>query len=88
MEKLTQQQQEAAKKMSMDRLHLKLMKAGCEEETVLGLDRANLMNTFVIYKRFKGSGISDILVAAGVVADGSIHQAMHGKHFNRGVHCL
>ena len=41
-----------------------------------------------IYKRFKGSGISDVLVAAGVVADGSVDQALRGKHFNRGVRCL
>ena len=41
-----------------------------------------------IYKRFKGSGISDVLVVAGVVADGSVDQALRGKHFNRGVHCL
>ena len=46
MEKLTQQQQEAVKKMSTDRLRLKLMTAGYEEEAVLGLERANLMNTF------------------------------------------
>ena len=27
-------------------------------------------------------------MAAGVIADISVDQAMHGKHFNRGVHCL
>ena len=41
-----------------------------------------------IYKRFKGSGISDVLVAAGVIADGSVDQALRGKHFKRGVRCL
>ena len=46
MEKLTQQQQEAVKKMSTDRLRLKLMTAGYEEQAVLGLERPNLMNTF------------------------------------------
>ena len=41
-----------------------------------------------ICKRFKGSGISDVLVAAGVIADGSVDQALRGKHFKRGVRCL
>ena len=43
---------------------------------------------YCIYKRFQGSGIDDVLVAAGVVADGSCDQALRGKHFNRGVRCL
>jgi len=43
---------------------------------------------YTIYKRFKGSGISDVLVAAGVIADGSVYQALRGKHSNRGVCCL
>ena len=43
---------------------------------------------YTIYKRFHGSGISDVLVAAGVIADGSVDQALRGKHFKRGVRCL
>jgi len=43
---------------------------------------------YTIYKRFKGSGISDVLVAAGVISDGSVDQALRGKHFKRGVRCL
>ena len=43
---------------------------------------------YAIYKRFKGSGISDVLVAAGVIADGSVDQALRGKHFKRGVRGL
>ena len=35
----------------------------------------------------EGSGISDVLVAAGVIADGSVDRAL-GKHFKRGVCCL
>ena len=38
---------------------------------------------YTIYKRFKGSGISDELVAAGVISDGSVDQALLGKHFKR-----
>ena len=41
-----------------------------------------------IYKRFKGSGLSDVLVAAGVIAGGSADQALKGKHYKRGVRCL
>lgn len=43
---------------------------------------------YTIYKRFHGSGLSDVLVAAGVIADGSVDQALRGKHFKRGVRCL
>ena len=43
---------------------------------------------YSIYKRFKGSGIADVLVAAGVIADGSVDQALRGNHFKRGVRCL
>ena len=40
-----------------------------------------------IYKRFKGSGLSDVLVAAGVIAAGSVDQALRGKHYKRAIHC-
>lgn len=43
---------------------------------------------YAMYKRFKGSGLSDVLVAAGVIAEGSVDQALRGKHFKRGVRCL
>ena len=39
-----------------------------------------------IHKRFKG--ISDVLVAAGIIAEGSVDLALGGKHFKSGVHCL
>jgi len=39
MEKLIQQQQEAVKKMSSDRLRLKLLALGYAEEEVVELDR-------------------------------------------------
>ena len=38
-------------------------------------------------KRFMGSGISEVLVAAGVIQLGSVDQAMKGKHFNRIMRC-
>ena len=43
---------------------------------------------YAIYKRFKGSGIADMLVAASVIAEGSVDQRLCGKHFKRGVCCL
>ena len=41
-----------------------------------------------IYKRFNGSGIADVLVAAGVIAEGYVEQALRGKHFKHGVRGL
>ena len=41
-----------------------------------------------MYKRFQGSGLSDLLVAARVVAEGSMEQALRGKHYKRGMRCL
>ena len=43
---------------------------------------------YFIYKRFQGSGISDILVSAGVIVEGSVEQALRGKHYRRGVRCI
>ncbi len=42
----------------------------------------------VIYKRYKGSELGDVLVAGGVVAEGSVDQALKGKHYKRGLRCL
>ena len=41
-----------------------------------------------IYKRYKGSGVADVLVAAGVIAEGSVDQALREKHYKRVLHCL
>ena len=41
-----------------------------------------------IYKRYKGSELGDVLVAGGVVAEGSVTQALKGKHYKRGLRCL
>lgn len=43
---------------------------------------------YAIYKRFKGSGLADCLVTAGVVVEGSVDQALRGKHYRRGVLCI
>ena len=47
MEKLTQQQLETVKKMSSDRLRLKLLTFGYAEEEVVELDRGALINMYV-----------------------------------------
>ena len=41
-----------------------------------------------IYKRYKGSELGDLLVAAGVIAEGSVDPALKGKHYKRGLRCL
>ena len=41
-----------------------------------------------VYKRYKGSELGDVLVAGGVVAEGSVDQALKGKHYKRGLRCL
>ena len=45
-----------------------------------------MMNT--IYKCYKGNELGDVLVAGGVVAEGSVGRALQGKHYKRGLHCL
>ena len=41
-----------------------------------------------IYKRFDGSCLCDILVAAQVIAEGSVHKTLRGKHYKRNIRCL
>ena len=41
-----------------------------------------------IYKCYKGSELGDVLVAGGVVAEGSVEHALKGKHYKRGLHCF
>jgi hypothetical protein len=38
---------------------------------------------YAIYKFHKGSEIADVLVVAGVIAEGSVDQTSRGKHYNR-----
>ncbi|KAL8575003.1 hypothetical protein ACOMHN_064534 [Nucella lapillus] len=41
-----------------------------------------------IYKRYKRSELGEILVAGGVIAEGSVDHALKGKHYKRGLRCL
>ena len=45
-----------------------------------------VMNT--VYKRYKGSELGQVLLAAGVITEGSIDPALKGKHCKRGLRCL
>ena len=46
MEKLTVEQQQQIKKMSNDRLRVKLTAAGYDEETVVAMEREVMMTTY------------------------------------------
>ena len=41
-----------------------------------------------IYKRYNGSELGEVLVEAGVIADGSVDRALKSKHYKRGLRCL
>ena len=55
---------------------------------VLGPFHQQLSFIYCIYKGFRGSGIADVLVSPGVIVDGSVDQALHGKHYQPGVRCI
>ena len=46
---------------------------------VIGAFHQQMSFIYAIYKRFLGSGISDVLVAAGVIVEGSVDQSLKGK---------
>ena len=41
-----------------------------------------------IYKRYRGTELDKLLVIADAVAAGSVDQALKGKQYQRGLHCL
>ena len=49
----------------------------------LGPFRTQSCMIHAIFKRYKGRGVADVLVAAGVIAEGSVDQALRGKHYRR-----
>jgi len=55
---------------------------------MLGAFHQQMSYIYAIYKQFKGSGMADVLVAAGVVVEGSVDQALRGKHYRLGVRCI
>ena len=54
----------------------------------LGPFHAHCSFMAAINKRFMESGLSDILVAADVIVEGSVDQALSGRHYKRGIRCL
>ena len=54
----------------------------------LGSFRAQCSFMAAINKRFIASGLSGILVAADVIAEGSVDQALSGRHCKRGIRFL
>ena len=54
---------------------------------ILGAFHQLMSYIYAIYKRFKGSGMADTLVIAGVV-EGLVDQALRGKHYRWGVWCI
>ena len=50
---------------------------------ILGSFRIEMSFMSAIYKRLKESNIEDLLVEAGLIAQGSVFQALRGSHYNR-----
>ena len=48
---------------------------------IVGAFHQQMNHIYVIYKRFVGSVISDLLDSAGVILEGSFDQALKGKHY-------
>ena len=55
---------------------------------IIGAFHQQMSYIYAIYKRFLGSGLSDLLVSAGVIVEGSVDQALRGKHYRRGLRCI
>ena len=55
---------------------------------ILGPFHTQVSFITAINKRFSGSGLSDIIVAADIIADKSVDQAIRGKHYRRIVRAL
>ena len=54
---------------------------------VLMMGIFHLLMTYmsILSKRFSDAGLCDTLLQSSVVAEGSIHRALSGKHYNRGI---
>ena len=55
---------------------------------ILGAFHQQISYIYAIYKRFKGSGMADTLVTAGVVAEEPVDQALKGRHYRHGLRCI
>ena len=41
----------------------------------------------MVGKKMEGSGLSDVLLEAGLMTSGSVHAVLAGKQYNRGITC-
>ena len=41
----------------------------------------------MVGKKMAGSGLSDVLLEAGLIGSGSVHGVLSGKHYERAMHC-
>ena len=41
----------------------------------------------MVGKKMAGSGLSDVLLEAGLIGSGSVHRVLSGKHYERAMHC-
>ena len=55
---------------------------------VLGPFHTQVAFITAISKRFEGSGLSELIVSADIVAEKSVDKALKGKHFRRAVRAL
>ena len=55
---------------------------------IIGTFLQQMSYIYVIYKCFLGLSISDILVSAGVILEGSIDQDLKRKHYRRRLQCI
>ena len=56
--------------------------------TLIGPFHTQCCMIYAIYKRHKKSELAEVLVAAGVIADGSVDHALRGKHYRRALPCF
>jgi len=54
----------------------------------LGPFHAQCLLINAIYKHYRGSELEDVLVAGGVIAEGSVNRALKGKHYKIELHCF
>ena len=54
----------------------------------IGTFHQQMSYIYALYKRFKGSGMAETLVSAGVIVGGSVDHALKGKHYRSGVRCI
>ena len=55
---------------------------------LIGTFHQQMSSIYALHKRFKCSGLDDILVTAGIVIQGSVDQALRDRHYSRGVCCI